>query len=69
MLSINNIFSPAHGGPIIAPNQDIVLGCYFLTLIAPGEQGEGKMVLEPRRSVDGLFDGRQHRTSILPSRC
>ena len=43
MLSINNIFSPAHGGPIIAPNQDIVLGCYFLSLLRPGEMGEGKV--------------------------
>ncbi|MCA8941023.1 MAG: DNA-directed RNA polymerase subunit beta', partial [Planctomycetes bacterium] len=43
MLSINNIFSPAHGGPIIAPNQDIVLGCYFLSLMRPGELGEGKV--------------------------
>jgi DNA-directed RNA polymerase subunit beta' len=43
MLSINNIFSPAHGGPIIAPNQDIVLGCYFLSLQRPGEIGEGKV--------------------------
>jgi DNA-directed RNA polymerase subunit beta' len=42
MLSINNIFSPAHGGPIIAPNQDIVLGCYFLSLMRPGEAGEGR---------------------------
>jgi DNA-directed RNA polymerase subunit beta' len=43
MLSINNIFSPAHGGPVIAPSQDIVLGCYFLTLMRPGEVGEGKV--------------------------
>ncbi|MFO1051328.1 MAG: DNA-directed RNA polymerase subunit beta' [Planctomycetota bacterium] len=43
MLSINNIFSPAHGGPIIAPNQDIVLGCYFLSLLRSGEEGEGKI--------------------------
>ena len=43
MLSINNIFSPAHGGPIIAPNQDIVLGCYFLSLQRSGEIGEGKI--------------------------
>ncbi|MBK8098914.1 MAG: DNA-directed RNA polymerase subunit beta' [Planctomycetes bacterium] len=43
MLSINNIFSPAHGGPIIAPNQDIVLGCYFLSLARAGELGEGKV--------------------------
>ncbi|MBI3312323.1 MAG: DNA-directed RNA polymerase subunit beta' [Candidatus Omnitrophica bacterium] len=31
MLSTNNIFSPANGQPIIAPTQDIVLGCHFLT--------------------------------------
>src|SRR5687767_9370562 len=42
MLSINNIFSPAHGGPIIAPNQDIVLGCYYLTTERALEKGEGR---------------------------
>jgi len=47
MLSTNNIFSPAHGGPIIAPSQDIVLGCYFLTLARPGELGEGKAFASP----------------------
>ncbi|MEY4672967.1 MAG: hypothetical protein RL148_751 [Planctomycetota bacterium] len=50
MLSINNIFSPAHGGPIIAPNQDIVLGCYFLSLARPNEMGEG-MVFSNREEV------------------
>ena len=37
MLSINNIFSPAHGGPIIAPNQDIVLGLLLPEPDAPGQ--------------------------------
>ncbi len=32
ILSPHNIFSPANGGPIISPSQDIVLGIYFLTL-------------------------------------
>ncbi|MGE4619475.1 MAG: DNA-directed RNA polymerase subunit beta', partial [Planctomycetota bacterium] len=32
MLSTNNIFSPAHGNPIIAPSQDIVMGCFYLTI-------------------------------------
>ncbi|RKY37145.1 MAG: DNA-directed RNA polymerase subunit beta' [Candidatus Omnitrophota bacterium] len=32
MLSSNNIFSPSNGRPIIAPSQDIVLGCYYLTV-------------------------------------
>src|SRR5262249_37931243 len=42
MLSTHNIFSPAHGQPIIAPSQDIVLGCYYLTAERPGQPGEGK---------------------------
>jgi DNA-directed RNA polymerase subunit beta' len=47
MLSINNIFSPAHGGPIIAPNQDIVLGCYFMTIERRGGLGDGKVFSDP----------------------
>jgi len=43
MLSTNNIFSPANGNPIISADQDIVLGCYFLTLMLDGQKGEGKL--------------------------
>ncbi len=43
MLSTNNIFSPSHGNPIISADQDIVLGCYFLTLAKEGQIGEGKI--------------------------
>ena len=32
LWSINNFISPATGQPILAPSQDMVLGCYFLTL-------------------------------------
>src|ERR687887_607173 len=31
MLSANNILSPAHGGPLATPTQDMVLGLYYLT--------------------------------------
>src|SRR5262245_14331027 len=31
MLSTHNILSPAHGRPLATPNQDIVLGCHYLT--------------------------------------
>src|SRR5512134_107912 len=31
MLSSNNILSPAHGGPLATPTQDMVLGVYYLT--------------------------------------
>ncbi len=32
LWSVNNFISPATGQPILAPSQDMVLGCYFLTL-------------------------------------
>jgi DNA-directed RNA polymerase subunit beta' len=35
MLASNNILSPATGAPIVAPSQDMVLGCYYLTARNP----------------------------------
>jgi DNA-directed RNA polymerase subunit beta' len=42
MLSKYNLLSPAHGEPIITPSQDIVLGCYYLTMVHPDAKGAGK---------------------------
>ncbi|MHC4841335.1 MAG: DNA-directed RNA polymerase subunit beta', partial [Planctomycetota bacterium] len=42
MLSIHNIFSPAHGNPIITPSQDMVLGLFYMTADNAQEKGEGK---------------------------
>ncbi|MFV9503535.1 MAG: DNA-directed RNA polymerase subunit beta' [Oscillochloridaceae bacterium umkhey_bin13] len=42
MLSKYNLLSPAHGDPIITPSQDIVLGCYYLSLVKEGAKGSGK---------------------------
>src|SRR5918992_811917 len=42
MMSTNNIFSPANGAPIISPSQDVVMGCYYMTMgLPPGGKGEG----------------------------
>jgi DNA-directed RNA polymerase subunit beta' len=35
MLAPRNFLSPATGDPIILPTQDMVLGCYYLTLVNP----------------------------------
>src|SRR5512143_1834109 len=43
MLSTNNILSPAHGRPLTIPSQDMVLGCYYLTLEKKGLKGEGRI--------------------------
>ncbi|MDZ7798756.1 MAG: DNA-directed RNA polymerase subunit beta' [Patescibacteria group bacterium] len=32
MLSTNNLLKPATGSPVTTPSQDIVLGCYYLTI-------------------------------------
>ena len=43
MLSAHNILSPANGRPIATPSQDMVLGCYYLTIARDGSEGEGKI--------------------------
>ena len=50
MLSTNNIFSPANGSPIISPSQDVVMGCYYITMAQPGMKGED-MVFTSREEV------------------
>ncbi|HEY2847940.1 MAG TPA: DNA-directed RNA polymerase subunit beta', partial [Pyrinomonadaceae bacterium] len=42
MLASNNLLSPASGQPIAVPSQDIVLGCYYLTLARDEMKGENK---------------------------
>src|SRR6185436_4666675 len=42
MLASNSLLSPASGQPIAVPSQDIVLGCYYLTLSRDDLKGEGK---------------------------
>ena len=42
MLSTKNLLKPSAGDPIVNPQQDMVLGCYYLTQIQDKAQGEGK---------------------------
>ncbi len=41
MMSTNNIFSPANGAPIISPSQDVVMGCYYMTMSLLECKGDG----------------------------
>src|SRR5437868_8535449 len=41
MMSVHNIFSPANGNPIISPSQDVVMGCYYLSVSLPDRPGQG----------------------------
>src|SRR5690606_5708925 len=44
MLSTHNLLNPKDGKPVVAPTQDMVLGCYYLTLMRDDEPAEGREV-------------------------
>lgn len=58
MMSTNNVLSPASGRPIIVPNQDIVLGCYYMTLSHPFAAGENMIFASPKE-VRAAYDANQ----------
>ncbi|MFA5755043.1 MAG: DNA-directed RNA polymerase subunit beta' [Candidatus Paceibacterota bacterium] len=43
ILSSANLLKPSTGDPVMIPTKDMILGCYYLTKIAPGVEGEGRM--------------------------
>ncbi|HTZ11203.1 MAG TPA: DNA-directed RNA polymerase subunit beta', partial [Candidatus Margulisiibacteriota bacterium] len=57
MLSINNVFSPADGRPIITPTQDIILGVNYLTKEKPETKGENKLFANPEEAIVAYNDG------------
>ncbi|WP_298032976.1 DNA-directed RNA polymerase subunit beta' [uncultured Desulfovibrio sp.] len=58
MMSTNNILSPANGGPVIVPSQDIVLGLYYMTVERSFEKGEGMTFCAPWE-VEAAHDAGQ----------
>ena len=79
MLSANNILSPQNGKPLTTPNQDIVLGCYYLTKILESDVATDRLKIfrnpdEIQISVETgnlklhepirfIYKGKVHRTS------
>jgi DNA-directed RNA polymerase subunit beta' len=58
MISTNNIFSPAHGNPVITPDLDIVMGMYFLTSEGKNIPGEGMAFGSKEEAFLALEEGR-----------
>ena len=42
MLAANNILKPQDGKPVISPTQDMVMGCYYLTIEDKDGKGAGR---------------------------
>ncbi len=51
MLSSNNVLKPADGKPVMTPAQDIVLGCYYLTIDKPGAKNEGSCYIDEEEAL------------------
>jgi len=47
MLSSHNLLLPASGRPVVTPTQDMVIGCYYLTMPEEGAKGEGRVFANP----------------------
>ena len=42
MMSASNLLKPSSGEPIVGPSKDMVLGCYYLTVVDEQAKGAGK---------------------------
>ena len=51
MASNINLLKPATGTPIVSPKQDMILGCFWVTSVADGATGEGKVFANEDEAV------------------
>jgi len=51
MLAAYNILNPKDGRPVVTPTQDMVLGCYYLTMTQKGNLGEGRVFHNPSEAI------------------
>ena len=57
MLAANNLLKPSDGRPVAVPSQDMLLGSYYLTLLKPGEKGEGKVFRDVNEALMAYDQG------------
>ena len=58
MLSSHNLLSPQNGEPIAIANQEIVLGCYYLTKYRKGDIGENRVYSSPDEVIIAYDSGK-----------
>ncbi len=51
MASNKNLLKPGSGDPIVTPKLDMILGCYWMTKMMPGDHGEGRMFHSPNAAI------------------
>ncbi|HSK70023.1 MAG TPA: DNA-directed RNA polymerase subunit beta', partial [Candidatus Limnocylindria bacterium] len=58
MLAANNIMKPQDGKPVIAPSQDMVIGCYYLTMEDKDALGAGR-VFTSMQEAEMVYSNRE----------
>ena len=51
MLAHNNILKPQDGKPVISPSQDMVIGCYYLTIVNENAKGAGRVFASEEEAI------------------
>lgn len=60
MVSAHNLLKPASGDPVMTPDKDVVVGCYYITRIREGVKGEGKIFSSPKEAILAYNNGFVH---------
>ena len=62
MLSHKNVLSPAYGGVIAQPSQEMIVGCYYMTQAGKGTPLQGEATVE---HAARLFKTVEHTASLF----
>lgn len=57
MVTSKNLLNPSNGEPIVAPSQDMILGCYYLTQVADNAIGTGQ-VFASKIDLEQAYDAK-----------
>ena len=60
MVSAHNLLKPASGDPVMTPDKDVVVGCYYITKIREDLKGAGKIFGSPQEALLAYNNGYVH---------
>ena len=60
MVSAHNLLKPASGEPVMTPDKDVVVGCYYITKIRASLKGEGKIYTDSQEAILAYNNGFVH---------
>jgi DNA-directed RNA polymerase subunit beta' len=68
MVSSHNLLKPASGQPVMTPDKDAVVGCYYITKTREGLKGESKVFSDRAEAVLAYNNKHVHIQAIIKVR-